>query len=57
MASEYTTENLELLERGLENLDAQIAVCRKFGLPVVVSVSSGFNDSDKELEMVTLRTE
>lgn len=55
LASEYTSENLELLERGLENLDAQIAVCRKFGLPVVVSVSSGFDDSPRELEMVRSR--
>jgi len=55
LASEYTTENLELLERGLENLDAQIAVICNFGIPVVVSVSSGFDDSDAELEMVRQR--
>lgn len=54
LAEEYTTENLELLEAGLSNLDAQIAVCRQFGIPVVVSVSSGFDDSEKELEMVVV---
>lgn len=44
-----------MLARGLDNLDAQIAVFKKFNIPVVVSVSSGFADSDAELEMVRQR--
>lgn len=52
LAEEYTTENIPLLEAGLSNLEAQISVIRHFGIPVVVSVSSGFDDSETELNLV-----
>ncbi len=48
----YTEENLELLKKGLANLEANIGFARKFGIPVVVAVNSFNADTEKELQMV-----
>ena len=50
----YTTENLELLAKGLPNLLHHIGIARKFGVPVVVAVNAFANDTPAELEMVRL---
>ncbi len=52
LAVEYTHENLELLEKGLENLGVHIHNARRFGVPVVVAVNSFATDTDAELEMI-----
>ncbi|HUT16486.1 MAG TPA: formate--tetrahydrofolate ligase [Anaerolineae bacterium] len=48
----YTEENLELLKKGLANLEANIGFAKKFGVPVVVAVNRFTNDTEKELQMV-----
>jgi methylenetetrahydrofolate dehydrogenase (NADP+)/methenyltetrahydrofolate cyclohydrolase/formyltetrahydrofolate synthetase len=48
----YTQENLELLKKGLANLEANIGFARKFGVPVVVAVNQFSNDTENELQMV-----
>ncbi len=48
----YQEENLELLEKGLDNLKANIAIAQQFGVPVVVAVNRFTTDTDAEIEMV-----
>lgn len=50
--SAYVTENLELLEAGIPNLEAHIENARKFGIPVVVAVNSFKDDTKAEVELV-----
>ncbi|MBU0512229.1 MAG: formate--tetrahydrofolate ligase [Chloroflexi bacterium] len=52
LASEYTEENLELLEAGLPNLQAHIENAKSFGIPVVVAVNSFKDDTPAEVELV-----
>ncbi|RUS22970.1 formate--tetrahydrofolate ligase-domain-containing protein [Endogone sp. FLAS-F59071] len=48
----YTTENLELLEKGCSNMVRHISNARKFGLPVVVAINRFNTDTEKELELI-----
>jgi formyltetrahydrofolate synthetase len=48
----YQEENLELLEKGLDNLKANIAIAKQYGVPVVVAVNRFTADTDAEVEMV-----
>ncbi len=48
----YTDENLDLLCKGLPNLNAHIKNARRFGIPVVVAVNKFATDTPAELEMV-----
>ncbi|HEY57434.1 MAG TPA: formate--tetrahydrofolate ligase [Anaerolineae bacterium] len=48
----YTQENLDLLRKGLVNLEHHIGVARKFGVPVVVAVNRFPTDTPAELAMV-----
>jgi formyltetrahydrofolate synthetase len=48
----YVTENLELLEKGLTNLEAHIENALKFGIPTVVAVNSFKDDTPAEVELV-----
>ncbi|GIK58829.1 MAG: formate--tetrahydrofolate ligase [Chloroflexi bacterium] len=52
LASEYTEENLELLEKGCANLEKHIANARLFGVPVVVAVNRFKDDTDAEVALV-----
>lgn len=52
LAAEYVEENLELLEKGTENMLAHAEIARKFGVPVVVAVNRFPTDTDAELELV-----
>jgi len=52
LAAEYTNENLELLQKGLENLVHHIKSARKYGVPVVVAINSFFTDTPAELELI-----
>ena len=48
----YRRENLELLEKGVCNLEANIKIARQFGIPVVVAVNRFTDDTDAEVELV-----
>jgi len=48
----YQRENLELLEKGLDNLKANIRIARQYGVPVVVAVNRFTADTDAEVELV-----
>jgi methylenetetrahydrofolate dehydrogenase (NADP+)/methenyltetrahydrofolate cyclohydrolase/formyltetrahydrofolate synthetase/formate--tetrahydrofolate ligase len=48
----YKQENLKLLEKGLANLEANIKIARKFGIPVVVGVNKFNTDTDREIALV-----
>lgn len=50
--ADYTEENLELLEKGLENMRVHIRNARRYGIPVVVAVNRFSDDTDAEVEMV-----
>ncbi len=52
LAEEYTKENLELLEKGCENLVAHIETVKKSGVRPVVCVNSFYTDTKAEIEMV-----
>jgi formyltetrahydrofolate synthetase len=48
----YTTENLDLVARGLINLRAHVGNVRQFGLPVVVAINSFPTDTAAEVDLV-----
>ncbi len=48
----YQEENLELLEKGLSNLAANIKIALRFGIPVVIAVNKFTTDTEAEIEMV-----
>lgn len=48
----YQKEDLKLLEKGLDNLKANINIARQYGVPVVVAVNRFTADTDAEVEMV-----
>ena len=52
LAEEYTKENLELLEKGCENLVAHIETVKKSGVRPVVCVNSFYTDTKAEIELV-----
>jgi len=52
LAEEYTKENLELLEKGCENLVAHIETVKKSGVRPVVCVNSFYTDTTAEIELV-----
>jgi formyltetrahydrofolate synthetase len=48
----YQEENLELLEKGLDNLKANIGIAKQYGVPVVVAVNRFSADTDAEINSV-----
>ena len=52
LAAAYSTENLELLEKGCANLVKMIQNARRFGLPVVVAINRFRYDTPAEIELV-----
>lgn len=52
LPSEYTTENIELLEKGFCNLRKQIENARFFGVPVVVAVNKFASDTQNETDLI-----
>jgi formyltetrahydrofolate synthetase len=50
--SAYTDENLELLKKGLGNLQHHIRNVRRYGIPVVIAVNSFATDTKAEVELV-----
>ncbi|XP_053209979.1 LOW QUALITY PROTEIN: uncharacterized protein LOC128393791 [Panonychus citri] len=51
----YLQENMELLEKGIVNLETHIRNIRRFNLPVVVAVNAFSTDTQKELDFVRSR--
>ncbi len=52
LASEYTDENLDLLRKGLPNLERHIHNALKYGVNVVVAVNSFATDTPAEVELI-----
>jgi methylenetetrahydrofolate dehydrogenase (NADP+) / methenyltetrahydrofolate cyclohydrolase / formyltetrahydrofolate synthetase len=52
LAVEYTEENLDLLRKGLPNLERHIQNALKYGVNVVVAVNSFATDTKAEVELV-----
>ena len=50
--SAYTDENLDLLAKGLPNMQHHIKNALRFGIPVVVAVNSFASDTPAEVELV-----
>lgn len=48
----YTEENLKLVEKGVANLEANVKIARKFGIPVVVAINKFNTDTEKEIQIV-----
>ncbi len=48
----YTTENLDLLKKGLPNLQHHIRNAKKYGVNVVVAVNSFKDDTPAEVELI-----
>jgi formyltetrahydrofolate synthetase len=52
LAPEYTEENLELLKKGVPNMEKHIQNALKYGVNVVVAVNSFKDDKPAEVELV-----
>ncbi|HBG73892.1 MAG: formate--tetrahydrofolate ligase [Chloroflexi bacterium GWB2_49_20] len=52
LASEYTDENLELVRKGLPNMERHIKNALKYGVNVVVAVNSFKDDTAAEVDLV-----
>ncbi len=52
LAAEYTDENLDLLRKGLPNMERHIQNALKYGVNVVVAVNSFANDTPAEVEII-----
>jgi formyltetrahydrofolate synthetase len=52
LASEYTDENLDLVRKGLPNMERHIKNALKYGVNVVVAVNSFKDDTPAEVEVV-----
>jgi len=52
LSAEYTSENLELVEKGCENLIAHIETVKKSGVRPVVCVNSFYTDTKAEIDLV-----
>ncbi len=52
LAQEYTRENLQLVEKGCENLIAHIETVKKSGVTPVVCINSFHTDTKDEIELV-----
>ncbi|NIA07639.1 MAG: formate--tetrahydrofolate ligase [Actinobacteria bacterium] len=48
----YTTENLDLLKKGLCNMEHHIKIAKLFGIPVVVAVNAFSDDTEAEINIV-----
>jgi formate--tetrahydrofolate ligase len=52
LPEEYTKENLELVEKGVENMVHMIGVIRKSGINPVVCINRFYTDTDAEVALV-----
>ncbi|TFG78591.1 MAG: formate--tetrahydrofolate ligase, partial [Spirochaetales bacterium] len=52
LAKEYKEENVELVKKGLANLEAHLGIVRKFGVPAVVAINAFPTDSEAEWAVI-----
>ena len=52
LPDEYTKENIELVEKGIENLVHHINVVKKSGIKPVVCINKFYTDTDDEVKIV-----
>jgi len=52
LSEEYRKENLELVEKGCENLVAHIEIVKKSGVSLVVCINHFYTDTKAEIELV-----
>ncbi|MBR6352630.1 MAG: formate--tetrahydrofolate ligase [Oscillospiraceae bacterium] len=52
LPKEYTEENLELLEKGCENLFHHVKNVKKSGIKPVVCINKFYTDTDAEIELI-----
>jgi formyltetrahydrofolate synthetase len=52
LATAYTQEDRELVKKGVANLQAHLAVLKKFGLPAVVAINAFPTDSPAEWDII-----
>lgn len=52
LPAEYTQENLDLVEKGCENLFHMVNVVKKSGIVPVVCINSFYTDSDAEIDLI-----
>ena len=52
LAPEYTDENLDLLQKGLPNMERHIHNALRYGVNVVVAINAFTNDTPAEIEMI-----
>ncbi|GAW92218.1 formate--tetrahydrofolate ligase [Calderihabitans maritimus] len=52
LPEEYTKENLELVEKGIENLLHHINIVKKSGVNPVVCINSFYTDTEEEIKLV-----
>jgi formyltetrahydrofolate synthetase len=48
----YTEENLDLLEKGIENLAAHVENVKRYGIPAVVAINRFPTDTNNEIELI-----
>lgn len=52
LSTAYTQENIEFLKKGVVNLEAHLAIIRKFGLPAVVAINAFPTDTEAEHQII-----
>src|SRR5688572_1490564 len=52
LSAEYTEENLDLLGKGVANLERHIQNANKFGVKVIVAINSFATDTPAEIELI-----
>eukprot|EP01121_Diplochlamys_sp_Union-15-3_P007933 TRINITY_DN2060_c0_g1_i2.p2 TRINITY_DN2060_c0_g1~~TRINITY_DN2060_c0_g1_i2.p2 ORF type:complete len:317 (-),score=79.62 TRINITY_DN2060_c0_g1_i2:14-964(-) len=52
LPKEYIEPNVELVEKGCDNLQRHIQNCKKFGVNVVVAINKFLSDTDAEIEVI-----
>jgi formate--tetrahydrofolate ligase len=50
--ADLAAEDLDALERGIENLAAHVSIVRRYGLPCVVSINSFPTDTEPETDLI-----
>jgi hypothetical protein len=53
LPEEYTKENLELVQKGVANMQHHVRSALKYGVPVVVAINKFTSDTPAEIEIVT----
>ena len=52
LPEEYKTENLELLEKGCENLFHHVNTVKKSGIKPVVCINKFYTDTEAEVQLI-----